>query len=283
MCPVPVPRVVNPVRLCVIYPGKNGRDSLPLLDDIRDVKLDCVLVTHFHSDHCVTLPYLVTRTGPDEVAAPDFHDTAGVDALRVHDKDTLSHKAMRSNFGMAAAARSRIDLSITEAFENESGKSVWCQLYEEVDVSRANAPIKVIEVLTRPRSIAASVSHASTHDTCSDGVHVPGRGRREACVIHRGLLVPGGPPPDGRAKVPAVPNVDVLIVESTCGINNHDPREAREGLPHRCPQLHRQVGSGKYLIPMFAFLVCGHFSVEHWTQQHSELADVPFSGSAAVW
>ena len=38
----------------------------------------------------------------------------------------------------------------------------------------------------------------------------------------------GGPPPDGRPKVPAVPGVDVLIVESTYGINNHDPREKRE-------------------------------------------------------
>ena len=30
------------------------------------------------------------------------------------------------------------------------------------------------------------------------------------------------------AKTPTIPGVDVLIIESTYGINNHDPREKRE-------------------------------------------------------
>ena len=75
---------------CGIHPGKNGQDSFPLLDDIWDVKLDCVLITHFHSDHCAALPYLITRTGPDEVAAQGFHDPVNAGAVRVRDKDTSS-------------------------------------------------------------------------------------------------------------------------------------------------------------------------------------------------
>ena len=67
---------------CRIHSGKNGQDSLlPLLDSIWDVKLDCVLVTHFHSDHCAALPYLITWTDPDEVAAQDLPDTADMDAV----------------------------------------------------------------------------------------------------------------------------------------------------------------------------------------------------------
>ena len=64
---------------CVVHSGKNDWYLLPLLEDIWDVKLDCVLTMHFHSDRCTALPYLITRMDPDEVAA-------NMDTLQVHDK-----------------------------------------------------------------------------------------------------------------------------------------------------------------------------------------------------
>ena len=119
MCPVPIPRAVSPVQLQG-HPGKNGRDSLPLLDDIRDVKLDCVLITHFHSDHCAALPYLITRTTLGR-SQPKIFMTQPTRTLYEYVTKDFIRKAMRSNFGAAAAARSGIDLSSAEAFGNESG------------------------------------------------------------------------------------------------------------------------------------------------------------------
>ena len=129
--------------MCGIHPGKNGRDSLPLLDDIRDVKLDCVLITHFHSDHCAALPYLITWTDPDEVAAQDLHDAADADAVQVRDKGLHPQGDARQLWCGGCCAESGIDLSSTEAFGNESG-SIGSQLYEEADIDRTNALIEVI-------------------------------------------------------------------------------------------------------------------------------------------
>ena len=78
------------------------------------------------------------------------------------------------------------------------------------------------------------------------------------------------------AKVPAVPSVDVLIVESTYGINNHDPREKREKDFLTAVRSCIDRG-GKCLIPMFALGRAQELMLileEHWAQ-HPELADVP--------
>ena len=98
------------------------------------------------------------------------------------------------------------------------------QLYEEVDIDRTNALIEVI-------GFDETKEYRGIRITCLSAGHVlgacSGRGRREAHTVHRDFSCHEGHHLMG-AKVPAVPNVDVLIVESTYGINNHDPREKRE-------------------------------------------------------
>ena len=257
---------------CGIHPGKNGRDSLPLLDDIRDVKLDCVLITHFHSDHCAALPYLITRTTLGR-SQPKIFMTQPTRTLYEYVTKDFIRKAMRGNFGAAAAARSGIDLSSTEAFGNESG-SIGSQLYEEADIDRTNALIEVI-------GFDETKEYRGIRITCLNAGHVLGACMFLVEIDEKRVLYTGdfSCQEDHHlmgAKVPAVPSVDVLIVESTYGINNHDPREKREKDFLTAVRSCIDRG-GKCLIPMFALGRAQELMLileEHWAQ-HPELADVP--------
>lgn len=45
-----------------IHPGYDGMNGLPFLDDVELDQIDLLLVTHFHLDHAASLPYLTERT-----------------------------------------------------------------------------------------------------------------------------------------------------------------------------------------------------------------------------
>lgn len=48
---------------CGIHPGKEGVNGLPYFDAIDDTAdIDLILITHFHLDHCASLPYFTEKT-----------------------------------------------------------------------------------------------------------------------------------------------------------------------------------------------------------------------------
>ena len=47
---------------CGIHPGRDGVQSLPYFDAINPKEIELLLVTHFHVDHCASLPYFVEKT-----------------------------------------------------------------------------------------------------------------------------------------------------------------------------------------------------------------------------
>jgi len=47
---------------CGIHPGYEGMNGLPYLDRIEPSQVDILLITHFHLDHAATLPYFTERT-----------------------------------------------------------------------------------------------------------------------------------------------------------------------------------------------------------------------------
>ena len=47
---------------CGVHPGREGEDSLPFFDTHDPAAVDLVLVTHFHLDHCGSLPYYTEKT-----------------------------------------------------------------------------------------------------------------------------------------------------------------------------------------------------------------------------
>lgn len=48
---------------CGIHPGYEGMNGLPFLDRVEPERIDVLLITHFHLDHAASLPYLTERTG----------------------------------------------------------------------------------------------------------------------------------------------------------------------------------------------------------------------------
>ena len=50
---------------CGIHPAYSGLGSLPYFDEIETSKIDILLITHFHLDHCGALPYLTEVIGYD--------------------------------------------------------------------------------------------------------------------------------------------------------------------------------------------------------------------------
>jgi Cft2 family RNA processing exonuclease len=47
---------------CGVHPAYSGLSSLPMIDDDFDISaVDLLLVTHFHLDHCASLPYILYK------------------------------------------------------------------------------------------------------------------------------------------------------------------------------------------------------------------------------
>jgi cleavage and polyadenylation specificity factor subunit 3 len=47
---------------CGIHPGREGMDSCPFFDMVEPEKVDLILISHFHIDHCAALPYFTEKT-----------------------------------------------------------------------------------------------------------------------------------------------------------------------------------------------------------------------------
>lgn len=47
---------------CGIHPGREGMDACPFFDSIDPEEIDVILITHFHLDHCASLPYFTEKT-----------------------------------------------------------------------------------------------------------------------------------------------------------------------------------------------------------------------------
>ena len=127
------------------------------------------------ADHPLPLGPLRCAAVPDnaddpERSQPKIFMTQPTRTLYEYVTKDFIRKAMRGNFGAAAAARSGIDLSSTEAFGNESG-SIGSQLYEEADIDRTNALIEVIGFDETKESRGIRITCLNTGH---DGVHVPG-------------------------------------------------------------------------------------------------------------
>ena len=180
-------------------------------------------------------------------------------------------KATRGNFGAAAAARSGIDLSAAPG--NESGSN-GSQLYEEGDIAKTNESIEII-------GFDETIEYKGIKITCLNAGHVLGACMFLVDIDGKRVLYTGdfSRQEDHRlmgAKTPTIPGVDVLIIESTYGINNHDPREKREKDFLTAVRSCIDKG-GKCLIPMFALGRAQELMLileEYWTQ-HPELAEVP--------
>mmetsp|Transcript_60274 Transcript_60274/g.135726 ORF Transcript_60274/g.135726 Transcript_60274/m.135726 type:complete len:692 (-) Transcript_60274:10-2085(-) len=202
---------------CGVHPAHSGMSCLPYLDNINPSEIDLLLVTHFHLDHSGAVPYFVNRTKFDGRVFMT-HPTRPICRMLWHDYARISKIAAED------------------------------QIFSSQDVDETMPKIELI-------NFHEERQHKGIKFSCYGAGHVLG-----ACmflveiggvrVLYTGDFsrevdrhLPQAELPPGQ--------VHVLIVESTYGIMNHEPRDQRE---HRFTNSVHQIvrQGGKCLLPVFA-------------------------------
>jgi cleavage and polyadenylation specificity factor subunit 3 len=202
-------------------PATQGLNGLPFLDRLEPAEIDVVLITHFHLDHAASLPYLTERTN---FKGRIFmtHPTKAVLRLLLGDYLRL--------------------LSMNNAKPEDV-------LYTEADLHSCLSKIELVD-------FRQTVTVDALSFTALNAGHVLG-----ACMYwmdfngQRSVLYTGDySMEDDRhlmsAEVPEA-SPDVLITESTYGVQVHASRAEREAL--FTGTIERIVSQGgRCLIPVFA-------------------------------
>lgn len=227
---------------CGVHPGRPGIAGLPFFDEIEPENIDLLLISHFHLDHCAALPYFMEKTAFHGKVYMT-HPTKPIYKMILSDYVKVSNIAINELLYDASDVERTMDKIEAINYHQEiavEGVRFWCYNAGHV----LGAAMFMIEIA---------------------GVHVLYTGdysRQES----RHLMA---------AEIPS-PYPDVLIVESTYGIQNHEPRLTRE--KRFKDQVTRTVrGGGRCLIPAFAMGSAQELLLileEHW-RHNSELHHIP--------
>jgi cleavage and polyadenylation specificity factor subunit 3 len=228
-----------------IHPGYDGLLGLPFLDQVEPETIDVLLVTHFHLDHVASLPYLTERT-PFKGRIFMTHATKAVTRLLLG--DYLRLLAMR----------------------NAKAEDV---LYTEAELKSCMDKIELVDYHT-----TVTVGAFSFHFLQAG--HVLGAAMAWIDVGGRTVLYTGDySMEDDRhlmaAEIPAK-KPDVLICESTYGVQVHASRPEREA--RFTGTVERVVSrGGRCLIPVFALGRAQELLLildEYW-QANPQLQNIP--------
>jgi len=227
---------------CGIHPAHTGMSTLPYFDHVNPAEVDLLLITHFHLDHSGSVPYFVNRT---EFKGKVFmtHPTRPICRMLWHDYARVSKISAEDQiFGAGDIDQTMEKIELIDFHEERQYRGIKFSCYR-----------------------AGHVLGAAMFLVNIGGIRVlyTGDYSRE---IDRHLP---------QAEIPAV-KVHVLIVESTYGIQNHEPREQRE---HRFTNSVHQIvrQGGKCLLPVFALGRAQEILLileEYW-ERNSDLHEIP--------
>ena len=204
---------------CGAHPGYRGEQSLPFFDEVDVDAIDVLLVTHFHVDHAAAVPYFLTKT-------------------------TFKGKVYMTYPTLAICKLVWSDFIKVSGIAEQSGAS----LYTDQDITDTINRITCIDYHQQ-------VEVEGVRFWCYNAGHVIG-----ACMFMvqiagvRVLYTGDYSRQEDRhlmaAEMPAV-KVDVLVVESTYGVQTHEPRRSREQRLLEAVVTTLQHG-GRVLLPVFA-------------------------------
>ncbi|CAM9175745.1 unnamed protein product [Chrysoparadoxa australica] len=234
---------------CGVHPGYNGMACLPFFDEVEPEEVDLLLITHFHLDHAAALPYLTEKTG--------F-------------KGRQLHFLCRIFMTHPTKAVMRMLLADYIKLVNVTTEDT---LYDEKDLAACIEKIELID-------FHQVLEHEGIKFWCYNAGHVLGAAMFmiELAGVH--ILYTGDySMEDDRhlmaAEVPST-SPDVLICESTYGVQVHSPREDRE-LRFTSTAAKIVQRGGRCLIPVFALGRAQELLLildEYW-KAHKELQHVP--------
>lgn len=228
---------------CGIHPGLSGLNALPVFDEVDADSIDLLLVTHFHLDHSGALPYFLTKTIFNG-ATYMTHPTKAILKLLFSDYVKVSNIGTDSERLYSPmdlnTALDKVKLIDYHQEMEVNGIKFWCYNAGHV----LGAAMFMVEI--------AGIRVLYTGDySCEEDRH----------------LQP--------ARVPDI-SVDILIVESTYGVQVHEPRAEREKIFTSKVQSIVKNG-GRCLLPVFALGRAQELLLildEYW-ESHSEVQHIP--------
>eukprot|EP01137_Pigoraptor_chileana_P037379 Opistho-2@34374 len=227
---------------CGIHPAYTGLAALPYFDEVDPETIDLLLVSHFHLDHCAALPYFLSKT------------TFKGRVFMTHPTKAI-YRWMLSDYVRV------------------SNISVEDMLYDEKDLDRSMEKIETVD--THQIKEIDGVKF-----WCYNAGHVLGACMFMIEIAGVRVLYTGdfSRQEDRHLMAAEIPDIvpDILIVESTYGVQIHEPRAEREarftGLVHDIVKR-----GGRCLLPVFALGRAQELLLildEYW-EDHPELHSIP--------
>ncbi|ORX58037.1 Metallo-hydrolase/oxidoreductase [Hesseltinella vesiculosa] len=225
-----------------IHPANSGLSSLPFFDEVDLSAIDVLLVTHFHVDHAASVPYLMEKT--------DFKGRV----FMTHPTKAI-YKWMLSDY-----------LRISNIDDED-------QLYNDEDLTNSFHRIEAIDYHQQ-------IEVEGIKFTAYNAGHVLGAAMFLIEIAGVKVLYTGdySREEDRHLMAAEKPDatVDVLITESTYGVQSHEPRLVKE--TRFTSLVHDIVGrGGRCLMPVFALGRAQELLLildEYW-DAHPELDSVP--------
>ncbi|GAA5893867.1 cleavage polyadenylation factor subunit YSH1 [Sporobolomyces salmoneus] len=239
-----------------VHPAFSGMAALPFLDELDWSTVDAILITHFHLDHAASLTYVMEKTNFKEGNGVVYmsHPTKAVyrylmsDFVRVStagtDENLFTEEEMLTSFNSIQSFDFEQEILLPPSRNSETTASVRFTSFAAGHV--LGACMFLIEVA------GARVLYTGDYSTEEDRHLVP-------------------------AKVPDWErNPDVMICESTYGVQSHEPRLEKETQFTNLIQSIIKRG-GRVLLPVFALGRAQELLLildEYWAE-HPELQHVP--------
>ncbi|TVU12817.1 hypothetical protein EJB05_46478, partial [Eragrostis curvula] len=227
---------------CGIHPAYSGMAALPYFDEIDPSTIDVLLVTHFHLDHAASLPYFLEKT------------------------------TFKGRVFMTHATKAIYKLLLQD-YVKVSKVSVDDMLYDEQDILRSLDKIEVID-------FHQTMEVNGIRFWCYTAGHVLGAAMFMVDIAGVRILYTGdySREEDRHLRAAETPQFspDICIIESTYGIQQHQPRVVRE--KRFTEVVHSTVAQGgRVLIPAFALGRAQELLLildEYWSN-HPELHKIP--------
>ncbi|KAI8967624.1 beta-lactamase-like protein [Mycotypha africana] len=225
-----------------IHPAYNGLASLPFFDEIDPASIDVLLVTHFHVDHAAAVPYVMEKT------------TFKGRVFMTHPTKAI-YKWLMNDY-----------LRISNIGDED-------QLYTEEDLLKSFHRIEAVDYHQQ-------VEVEGIKFTSFNAGHVLGAAMFLIEIAGVKVLYTGDYSREEDRHLMAAEkpegSVDVLITESTYGVQSHEPRIAKE--KRFTSLVHNIVGrGGRCLMPVFALGRAQELLLildEYW-EAHPDLDSIP--------